>query len=436
MKSTKIIGTFLTAATATALLTSCASGPSADGSVELTFWDGNAIPERTEVWKEIIGDFEAENPGVTIKYVGLPQDQSGTKLDNAVATNSTPDLAVIPRGDVANYQAQDALLQLDDLLADSELADALSPSQVDRVRASVPDEKLYALPTHFVPDTLWYRPQLFEAAGVEVPDTWNDFIDAAESLTDSSTGQYGYTIRGGEGAGYNLLTDLYVSSGITDFFDSSGKTTLNDPAHVEAVEQLAGLFGTSTPEADVTNTYPKMLAQFQAGNIAMMQHNIGSYPTLLQTFDETELKPLPLPRSEDDAPRIIVPGLPPSVGIMKDTEHPDESWKFLEFVLDAENNSKLAEVAAGIPSNVEAQSADWAVASPAIQSALEVLDDPTTEYVQAPSYLPEWAGIIKNEVEPEYQRVLLGETTAKEFLDMWAASVDEAQARYEERQGK
>lgn len=434
MKSKKIIGATLAVTTLAALLTSCAGGDGAgdSGSTTLTFWDGNAIPERTEVWKSIIADFEETNPDISIDYVGLPQDSSGQKFDNAIATGSAPDIGVVPRGDVASYQAQGGLTPLDDYLADSDLADQITPDYLDQTRAASTDGKLYALPTHALVDTIWYRPELFDAAGVTPPDTWDEFYDAAAAITDASAGRFGFTIRGGEGGGYQLLADLYSASGIDEFFDKDGKSTLNDPKNRDALEKLIALYGKDTPEADVTNPYPQMLAQFQGGQIAMMQHNIGSYPTLMKTFDDSQVKALPLPRPAAGEGHVAVSGLLPSIAIY-DPEHADASWKFLEFVMQADNDSALAETAAGIPANIEAQSADWVQVQPAIQMGLGLINDPETVTVVAPTYLPEWAGIIKTDVEPLFQKVLLGEAEPAELLDTWAGLIDEAQAKYEER---
>lgn len=433
MRSMKIATAFLTTALTVGVLASCSSGGgSSDGSVELTFWDGNAIPERTEIWNEIIADFEAENPGITVDYVGLPQDSSGQKFDNAIATDSQPDVGVLPRGDVSSYQAQGGLQPLDDYLADSSISDSVTERYLEQTRGNVPDGMLYAMPTHALLDTIWYRPQLFEAAGLEAPDTWPEFYEAADALTDKSTGQFGFTLRGGEGAGFQMLADIYASSGIDEFFDSSGQATVNDPENVDALENLVELYNVSTPEADVTNTYPKMLAQFQGGQIAMMQHNIGSYPTISQTFDDTQVAPIPLPRSAEGAGRIVLTTLLPSMGIFDD-DHADESWEFIEFAMQPENNSKLAEQAAGIPTNIEAQEADWVQTQPAIQMALDVINDPETKFVQTAGYLPEYTGIIRTEIEPMFQKVLLGEATAEELLDLWADELNEAKADYEER---
>ncbi|KQV06506.1 ABC transporter substrate-binding protein [Leifsonia sp. Root112D2] len=435
MKSTKIIGALLTAVTAAALLSSCAAGSSSNSKTELTFWDGNAIPERTVVWKQIISDFEKVNPDITVKYVGLPQDTGEQKFNNAIATHSAPDLGVLPRGNVPNYYAQNALVPLDKYLKDSSVSDQIRTNFLDTTRGYVSDGKLYALPTHYVPDILWYRPQLFEAAGVTPPATWDEFYSAASALTNSKKGEYGFTMRGGAGAPYQLLPDLYTASGVTSFFNSSGKSTLNDPKNIAALERFVSLYGKNTPSADVTNGYPEMQAEFQGGKVAMMQHNLGSYPTLIQTFNDSQIKALPLPKSKDGAPSVIVPSaFLPSMGIFKSSSHQDAAWKFLEFTLQTKNDSKLAEQAGGIPANKDVQVAGWSPAQPAVDVALKLFNDPKTVFVSAPVYLPDWASIMDTKIDPLFQKVLLGKASAKDLMNTWAKLIDDAQASYKARQ--
>jgi multiple sugar transport system substrate-binding protein len=64
-----------------------------------------------------------------------------------------------------------------------------------------------------------------------------------------------------------------------------------------------------------------------------------------------------------------------------------------------------------------------------------VLNDPSTNLVQLPYYLPEFNAITKTDAEPQFQKVLLGELSAKDFLDQMAGALTEAQKAYQERNG-
>jgi len=47
----------------------------------------------------------------------------------------------------------------------------------------------------------------------------------------------GPRIRGGAGSIFQLLAEAYAYSGIDEFFDASGSSTVNDPKNVELVKK-------------------------------------------------------------------------------------------------------------------------------------------------------------------------------------------------------
>ena len=62
------------------LLAMCVAGPmfaggqgevDPDEPVEITYWDENAGPDRTEYYEELIDRFEEQHPGIRVRYVGL-----------------------------------------------------------------------------------------------------------------------------------------------------------------------------------------------------------------------------------------------------------------------------------------------------------------------------------------------------------------------------
>ena len=92
-----------------------------DGKTKITFWDENAGPQRTPIWEKLITDFEDANPDIDVEYVGLPKDSSKSKLDTAIAADDMPDVGSVQTSWLPEFSIREALLPLDDYLADSEL---------------------------------------------------------------------------------------------------------------------------------------------------------------------------------------------------------------------------------------------------------------------------------------------------------------------------
>ncbi|MQY10319.1 hypothetical protein SRB5_04260 [Streptomyces sp. RB5] len=410
--------------------TSGDKGKEGSGKGEITFWDNNG-GVRTEVWKEIIADFEKKNPDIKVNYVGIPAESVQSKYDTAIQGGGLPDVGGVGAAMLAAIAAQNALEPLDDRLAKSPLKDKLSTAMVDSVRAAGGGEQMFTLPTSANNGTLWYRTDLFEAAGLDEPSTWTKFYAAAEKLTDKGKNHFGYTIRGGEGSIAQALDAAYGQSGITEFWNGD-KTTVNDPKNVAALEKYVGLFKKVTPSADLNNDFKKMVAQWDSGEIGMLSHNLGSYQDHLKAL-EGKFRGIPNP-TLDDGTRVQVSNPVDGIGIFKSSKNKTAAWKFVEFALSHESNSKWNEAAGAIPSNLEAAGDGWVQSAEATKLAAAALNDGTIKIVQLPYYLPDWNSLSKADNEPNFQKVLLGKMSAKDFLDTLAGQLDEAQAEWKKQQ--
>ncbi|MFS0692039.1 ABC transporter substrate-binding protein [Streptomyces nitrosporeus] len=407
------------------------SGSDGSGKGEITFWDNNGGP-RTAIWTEIIKDFEKKYPDIKVKYVPIPIADVQSKYDTAIAGGGLPDVGGVGTAYLANMVSQEALEPLNDRIEDSALQGKLVESMVASVTSAAGrGDDMYTVPTSANNGVLWYRTDLFEAAGLEAPTTWAKFYEAADKLTDAKNNKFGYTIRGGAGSIAQALDAVYGQSGITSFWDGD-KTTLNDPKNVEALEKYAGLFKKTTPAADVNNDFTKMVAQWDTGTIGMLSHNLGSYQDHLKALGEEKFAGIPAPIG-DSGTRVQVSNPVDGLGLFKSSENKDAAWKFIEFAASHESNSKWNESAGAIPANTEAAKDPWIKESEPTSLAAGALTDGSTKVVDLPYYLPDWNNISKADNEPEFQKLLLGKITAKDFLDKMADELNEANKEWQER---
>lgn len=428
----------VTGAACIAALAACGSGDGtasdADGTVTLEFWDDSAGATTTPRYEELIERFEAENPGIEVNYLGLPPGESPQKYNAAITNEATPDVGSVTSSRLGAILAQNALIPLDDRLESSELNGSLQEGLLDGLRDISPDGELYAVPFRGNLELMWYRKSLFAEAGVDVPQTWDEFFAAAEALTDPAAGRYGYTIRGGSGGIFQVMTEAFAASGAAPFFDDEGTANLRDPDAVAHIERMAEIYGTYTPEADLTNGYSEMVAQFTEGEIAMMHHDLFSASTLRTAFGD-DLGAFPLPRQSESDPHTQLMSGVPGYGIFAGSDHPDEAWAFVEFLLSHESNSYLVEAFGSVPANLDAAQDEWTLDQPGIVVANEILADARTQTLFAPMYLPDYSSIETTQSEPEYQSVLLGETSAEDFVSTLAETFETAEAEYRDRNG-
>ena len=453
----KILAVLLTACTSVSLLCGCGSSNTGDenaasdqqtgadtmavtaekeatssGEVKtVVFWDENAGPNRTPYYEELIRRFEEQNPDIKIEYVGLPNSDAKNKIEVAVTGNAAPDVCGMPPQWQAGFILNDALEPLDSYFDQWSEHDKINGTIIDSLRALSSDGSLYCIPnTSTFNPMFWGRSDWFEEMDVEAPQTWDEFFDLVEKFTDESKGTYGFSIRGGAGGAMQLQEYLYAYSGIEQPFTEDGKSTLNDPKNVEALDRLKNIYNKYTPESDISNGYKEMVAAFDTGTVAMIQHNLGSYGEHSKTLGEGKFFAFAPPVSESGK-RIISGGYPVNGYVMfKQSEVKDEAWRFISFLCSAESQSYWNENIGQMPTHADLANEDWVVNTQHISEAMKIQQDPNTIAFPYPLYLPDYQSIQDSIATPGFQAVLAGHKTSQDFLTEWADAMTQAEAEY------
>ncbi|MFG2130140.1 ABC transporter substrate-binding protein [Streptomyces sp. NPDC048751] len=407
-------------------------GSEGSGKGKIVFWDNNG-GVRTDIWKQVIADFEKANPDIKVEYTGIASTEYQSKVDTAIQGGGLPDVGGVGAAMAAGFAAQNALEPLDDRLGKSSLKGKLNEAMVESLKSAGGGDALYSIPTSANNGVLYYRTDLFKAAKLDEPTTWDKFYAAAEKLTNAKKNEFGYTIRGGAGSIAQALDAMYGQSGITSFWDASGeKTTVNDPKNVAALEKYAALYKKVTPAADLNNDFTKMVAQWDSGKIGMLNHNLGSYQDHVKALGVDKFRGIPQPVGSAGK-RVQVSNPVDGLGLFKSSKNKEAAWKFIEFATSKAENSKFNESAGQVPSNNEAAKDAWVSKAEPTKLAAAALTDGSTTIVQLPYYLPDWNTISKADNEPNFQKVLLGKMSAKDFLDTMAEQLNKAQEEWKQQ---
>ncbi|GAQ53441.1 ABC transporter substrate-binding protein [Streptomyces acidiscabies] len=410
-----------------------AKGAEGSGTGKIVFWDNNG-GVRTDIWKTVISDFQKANPDIKVEYVGIAATEYQSKVDTTIRGGGLPDVGGVGAAMLAGFAAQDALEPLDDKLAKSPLSSKLNKDMVASLKAAGGgDGTLYSIPTSANNGVLYYRTDLFNKAGLQPPTTWDNFYAAAEKLTNSGKNEFGYTIRGGAGSIAQALDAMYGQSQITSFWNGD-KTTVNDPKNVAALEKYAALYKKVTPSADLNNDFTKMVAQWDSGTIGMLNHNLGSYQDHVKALGVGKFRGVPSPTAANGK-RVQVSNPVDGLGVFKSSKNKEAAWKFIEFAVSKAENSKFNEAAGQVPANTEAAGDAWVQQAEPTKLAAAALTDGSTSIVQLPYYLPDWNTISKADNEPNFQKVLLGKMSSKDFLDKLAEELNAAQAEWKQQRG-
>ena len=137
-----------------------------------------------------------------------------------IAGNNAPDVAFVNASDTADYASRGALVDLDRYIARS---DVVKPDDyVDAFKTFVTyEDTMWGLPMDGESTGLFYRTDMFDAAGIDhPPTTWDEFEADAAALTDEAKDQYGYELFATEAA-YYWYPWLYQAGG--DLLTPDGK---------------------------------------------------------------------------------------------------------------------------------------------------------------------------------------------------------------------
>ena len=221
------------------------------------------------IMQELSSQFEQQHPDIQLEWVVLEENVLRQRVTTDIATEGgQSDVMTIGTYEVPIWAAQDWLVPLEELPADYNVEDVLKP-----VREGLSyDGKLYALPFYAESSMLFYRKDLFEQAGIEVPEqpTWQQVRDWAEQLHDPGSEVYGICLRGKPGWGENMafVTTLVNTFG-GQWFDNDWNTTLNTPEWQEAVSFYVDLLSNYGPPGASSNGFNENLALFSTGKRAM-----------------------------------------------------------------------------------------------------------------------------------------------------------------------
>ncbi|MFW5981674.1 MAG: extracellular solute-binding protein [Halanaerobiaceae bacterium] len=150
----------------------------------ITLWDIRTESDPvSEPMTEAIARFEADNPGVTIKHVPIQNDNYKTKLQTAMAADNEPDIFMTwGSSSLEKYVANDKVLDLSSYL-DEDWLENFTPAAMD---LGIIDDKQYGIPvTNMATAVIWYRTDLFEDNGLEVPETYEELLEVGQVLKDN-----------------------------------------------------------------------------------------------------------------------------------------------------------------------------------------------------------------------------------------------------------
>lgn len=239
---------------------------------EITYVSG-AVGAAVENFAALVKPWE-EATGNKVTLVPMPAsttDQFGQYRLWLAAGN--PDVDLYQTDVIWAPQLADHFVDLTEVAKD--LAPQHFPSIIE---SQTVNGKLVALPIFTDAPALYYRKDLLEKYGVEVPKTWADLAAAAQKIQDGERAEgkadfHGFVWQGNAYEGLTCDALEWVKSfGGGQIVEPDGTISINNANAVAALEAAKSWVGTISPEGVLAYQEEEARGVWQTGNAAFMRN--------------------------------------------------------------------------------------------------------------------------------------------------------------------
>lgn len=402
---------FLTILIAALLLCSMASALAEETTIKYWFWADN--DQYAQTMQDMIADFNATNgKGITVVGEQYPWDGGGfsNNLLTAAIGGGGPDVASFKLTATPSFVGNNLLEPLDKYIEAWDKKDEINESLYNTMRTAGGKDEIYVMPWNTQVLYVYYRPSMFKEVGIEVPKTYEEFLEACAKLTrdtdgDGKTDVYGFGMRGSSGGQEPWGSFIYAAGGDFEHLDSEDA--------IKGMQDYIDLFKNGyAPETAPNDGFSQVIDAFKSGLTAMTIHHIGSSAQMMETFG-------------DDVAAFVFPAGKGQWTSMGDTENvmfascqnKEAAFEWLAYLAAGKGQETWCTVTGNVPVAASVQALDVFQNNPFMKVSIEgspvagilpVLDT-TTEWIA------NWPSVI--------QQALLGDITAEECMKTLQAAL-------------
>ena len=405
------------------------------GKVVVWGWQ-SALVDTIEA-SGVLADFHAEYPDIEVEFVVSDPDDVYTNLPLAItAGEGLPDVALVENSHLAQFVHMGGGAGLTDL---TEKVSPYIDSMNDyKWTDCTLDGKYYCLPWDSGPVVMYYRRDVFEAAGLPTdPDevsaliaTWDDYFEACQTIK-SETGAYCFAHNKANNFG-RLYESVLWEQGLGYYDLDTGEVTVANPGNVATLEMLGKFW-----EADLTSDNLAWTDPWyqELGTVELEEKPIATIveAAWMEVFMKGWIAPgtsglwgvAEMPSVQAGGARASNNGGSVFV-IPAQAPNPEAAWAFVEFSLGREESQlKMFEVSGFIPS-LETTYDDDLFDAPneffAGQNTFGIYADVVQRIPSAGIYGPNY-DMMNGSVLNAIQRYAAGEVSAEEALQGAATEI-------------
>ena len=413
MKKMKLAGLLAAAALGVVSFGALANAESIEPcTLNYVYWADNT--DYSALMQDIIAKFNAENEyGIEVVGEEIPWDGGGynNTLFNTAMGGADIDVATLKLTATPMFVNNDLLEDLNPYVDAWEDKDDIPENLYNIMKQAGGSDAMYLMPWNTQILYVYYRPSIFEAAGVEVPTTYDELLTAIEKCTmdtdgDGKTDVYGWGMRGASGGQEPWGSFIHARGGSWD--------DLSTPEAIQGMQDFIDIYQNGWCPPTATNDgFQEIIANFKSGLTAMTVHHIGPSKGMVEELG-------------DDVDAFIFPAGVGQWTSMGDTENvmfsscknKDAAFEWLKYLAAYDGEQMWCEGTGNIPVSTKVQQGDYFQNDRFMLVSFEGVDvagilpikDETTEWIT------NWPAIVS--------QALVGDITAEECMQQLNAGLN------------
>src|SRR5262245_48789274 len=401
----KVRGFGATVLSAAAVWVLCAGGALAQTEIEFIQWWQREMPAGA--LRGIMDDFEAANPDIKVTLVSGPYSTTHDQIVVGAASGTLSDVVGLDGAWVNGLFKQGAIASMDPLM-DEAGYDRTQIADIIKV-----DGKSVMFPLASFVYPVFVNLDLAKAAGVDkMPTNRTEFAAAAKKMTKADKNEFGWVLPLSLETPNGIQNDVMAwvwASGASMLKD--GKPDLENEAVVGALDYIKQLndAGVISPGVFAKKEQDKA-EEFVNGRVGMMIGSLAWVNLIRKRSPNLNVGISAVPAADGYTGKRGMPYASWGIGISEGSEHKQEAWKLVEYLMSPEVNSKLVTIANAFPGNKNAKP-DLSKSDPLFSEAFKIYQEGyvVNEFTGLPV-----AEELMRQMDIEVQKLLEGQETAQE----------------------
>lgn len=262
-------------------------------TVNFRYWADNT--KYSKLMQDIIAKFNAENGrGIVVVGEEVPWD-GGAYSQNLFTTmmgGGQIDCATWKLTSTPLFVNNNLLEDLTPYVSKWPKKEDIDGNIYNIMKQAGKSDSMYVMPWNIQVLYVYYRPSYFKKAGIGVPKTYSEFLDAIKKCTmdlngDGKTDVYGFGMRGAKGGQEPWGSFIYGRGG-------NFQNLVSDNS-VKGMQDFIDIYKNGyVPPTAPNDGFSEIIANFKSGLTAMTIHHTGSSQGMVGVFgDDVSAFPFP-----------------------------------------------------------------------------------------------------------------------------------------------